>query len=384
MARDFAKMRSNNIIKGLSDKGIEESNKTISKDVPLDLIRENALNEVIFKRADDESINELIEIIKKNGFDDPVGLYELPDGTYEIYSGHRRYLAIKKMGKKTIPAVIRPYDKDEITRFSRLAASNLGAEAVTTMQKARIIKECDNLLRNNGFKGNKRAKIVEIIGCGFTESNITKYLAIFEAIPELQEKVEKDIIAYSAIYDIICNKSKFLLTEDEQRELNNEIDNFLASQDKERGHTKCSRPWLMNTAEKIYERRVKAQELEGDIDTASESLRSEREEDVVASAPIPDAFSKNPLKQTAEEAGEESNSLTSNEIAKTTKASSKIKARNPVVKSITDYSLSVISVLDGVDNIEDPEDINRLLTILDKLEDTVKKKKLYLKENMLK
>lgn len=54
----------------------------------------------------DNTLPELMTSIRENGLLQPVGVKRNPDGNYTLIWGYRRFLACKKLGHKTIPAVI--------------------------------------------------------------------------------------------------------------------------------------------------------------------------------------------------------------------------------------------------------------------------------------
>lgn len=54
---------------------------------------------------DEEELNRLTESIKSMGQLTPATVRELDSGKYELLSGHKRYIALQKLEKKTILAV---------------------------------------------------------------------------------------------------------------------------------------------------------------------------------------------------------------------------------------------------------------------------------------
>lgn len=72
--------------------------------ISLDKIDISSLN--VRKVNLEEKLEELAESIKAIGVQQPIMVFKKPDGRYELIIGQRRYLACKKIGKKTIPAVI--------------------------------------------------------------------------------------------------------------------------------------------------------------------------------------------------------------------------------------------------------------------------------------
>lgn len=70
-----------------------------------------------FKVINDEKMQNLVESIKKNGVESPVLLRPNEEGNHEMISGHRRMFAAKKIGLRTLPAIVRNMTDDEATIF---------------------------------------------------------------------------------------------------------------------------------------------------------------------------------------------------------------------------------------------------------------------------
>ena len=93
-------------------KKVEEDMDNKKRDIEIDLIDMNNDNESVFGLDD---IDYLAENIKEDGFSGAIAVYALDNGRYEISSGHRRYLAAKQLGMKTIPAIVSE-NVDDITK----------------------------------------------------------------------------------------------------------------------------------------------------------------------------------------------------------------------------------------------------------------------------
>ncbi|MBE7031064.1 MAG: ParB/RepB/Spo0J family partition protein [Ruminococcaceae bacterium] len=60
---------------------------------------------------DEEKLEDLASSIREHGVIQPIIVHRLPTGFYQIVAGERRWRAAKKAGLKTIPAIVRDYDK---------------------------------------------------------------------------------------------------------------------------------------------------------------------------------------------------------------------------------------------------------------------------------
>jgi ParB family chromosome partitioning protein len=66
------------------------------------------------KSFDIESLKTLADSIRLNGVIQPLLVRSLPDGTYQIVAGERRWRAAKMAGLKTIPAVVKNLEEQKV------------------------------------------------------------------------------------------------------------------------------------------------------------------------------------------------------------------------------------------------------------------------------
>ena len=66
-----------------------------------------------FKITDDSQMTQLVESIKHYGILNPLIIRPLPEGVYEIISGHRRKYAAEQLGYRKVPVVIRVLKDDD-------------------------------------------------------------------------------------------------------------------------------------------------------------------------------------------------------------------------------------------------------------------------------
>ncbi len=63
---------------------------------------------------EDSSFEELVNSIKEKGILQPILVREVGEGLYECVAGERRLRAVKKLGLKTIPAIIKKLSDEEV------------------------------------------------------------------------------------------------------------------------------------------------------------------------------------------------------------------------------------------------------------------------------
>lgn len=72
-----------------------------------------------------EQVDQIVKSIEEFGFNDPVGVWEDPEGDLEIVEGHGRVLAAKKLGLDVVPVIYLNHLTDEQRRAYALAHNKL-------------------------------------------------------------------------------------------------------------------------------------------------------------------------------------------------------------------------------------------------------------------
>ena len=87
-----------------------------------------------FKVLDNDELKALEDSISKNGLVEAVIIRKKDNDRYEMISGHRRLLACKKLGLKTIPSRVKDLTDDEAIIY--MVDSNLHREKLLPSEKA--------------------------------------------------------------------------------------------------------------------------------------------------------------------------------------------------------------------------------------------------------
>ena len=102
-----------------------------------------------FKVRMDESMTELVDSVKKRGVLSPVLVRRIPDGGYQMVSGHRRKMAAELANLPTVPCIVRELTDDEAVII--MVDSNLQREQVLPSEKAFAYKmKLDAMKRQTG------------------------------------------------------------------------------------------------------------------------------------------------------------------------------------------------------------------------------------------
>ena len=146
-----------------------------------------------FKVKDDQEMKDLIDSISRYGILTPLVVRPLPEGVYEIISGHRRKHAAEQLGFRKLPVIIRVLtDEDAVVS---MVDSNMHREKILPSEKAFAYKmKYEAMKQKSGRRKGSRPghsikgkKTVQIMGeeAGESPKQLQRYLKIAELIPEL-------------------------------------------------------------------------------------------------------------------------------------------------------------------------------------------------------
>ena len=148
---------------------------------------------------DDKEMFLLQESIEKYGILNPLIVRPVPDGYYEIISGHRRKYAAEKLGYRKVPVIIRVLSEDD--SILSMVDSNLHRERISYSEKAFAYKlKNDVLKRKSGRKKSQvdhktpRKRSIEIISedCGDSPKQVQRYISLTKLIPEMLQKLDDE------------------------------------------------------------------------------------------------------------------------------------------------------------------------------------------------
>lgn len=179
----------------VAKKSIEEGSRKIIKDIPLDEIDFHPNERDIYNLSD---IERLAESIKRNGFFGAIDIYQKSDGRYQISSGHRRYEAMKFLGRKTIPSIISPME-DDITVNKKLILNNINDREITPLELSNAIIFYETQLLNSNFTGEIMPELSQVFGMSVTK--ISQLKAINKLSEEIQAMANTENFPYEAFYD---------------------------------------------------------------------------------------------------------------------------------------------------------------------------------------
>lgn len=175
-----------------------------------------------FKAYSDERLNALADSITRDGLQQPIIIRSI-DGVagWEILAGHNRVAAMKRLGMRDIPAIVRELDDDQaalvvvetnLKQREKLLPSEKAFAYKLQMEALKgenaIIQNDEYPSDNNGFEasaqighlGKSRESVAESNGVHWHE--IQRYIRLTHLLPELLDLLDQDRFPIMAGYEL--------------------------------------------------------------------------------------------------------------------------------------------------------------------------------------
>ena len=183
-----------------------------------------------YKVRDDEAMRDMVESVKQYGVLSPAIARPMPDGGYELVSGHRRKRACELAGLETMPVIVRELDDDAAALL--VVDSNLQREDLLPSERAFAYELKLEALRHQGERSDltssrvgMKLQALDIVGrdAGDSRNQVHRYIRLTELIPPLLDMVDERKIAFNPAYELS------FLTKDEQTMLLDAMDSEQAT-----------------------------------------------------------------------------------------------------------------------------------------------------------
>ena len=158
-----------------------------------------------FKVQNNEEMQRMIESIRKVGAITPALARPLPDGGYELISGHRRLAACQVLGVETMPVIVRELSDDEAV--IAMVDANLQRETILPSEKAFAYKMKLDAIKHQGIASMQVAEkllSVEKVAddAGESKDQVRRYIRLTYLIPELLSMVDDGKIAFNPAVEL--------------------------------------------------------------------------------------------------------------------------------------------------------------------------------------
>ena len=159
-----------------------------------------------FKVRMDEEMEQMVESVRERGVLSPALVRPMPDGSYQMVSGHRRKLAAELAELPTMPCIVRELTDDEAIII--MVDSNLQRERVLPSEKALAYKMKLDAMKRQGQRtdltsppvveklSGKAALSTAQIGkaAGESHEQVRRFVRLTNLIPELLDMVDNSVL----------------------------------------------------------------------------------------------------------------------------------------------------------------------------------------------
>lgn len=155
-----------------------------TQEISVDLIDPNPYQ--TRRQINEASLAELAESIRVSGVVQPVVLRPAANGRFQLVAGERRWLASKRAGKQTVPAVVRQISNEQAMEITII--ENLQREDLNAMEQARAF---ERLGREFGLTQEQIAART-----GKDRASISNFIRLLKLPESLQEALERGTISF--------------------------------------------------------------------------------------------------------------------------------------------------------------------------------------------
>ncbi|HKW76113.1 MAG TPA: ParB/RepB/Spo0J family partition protein [Terriglobales bacterium] len=155
-----------------------------ASEISLDLIDPNPYQ--TRQKISEESLAELAESIRASGVVQPVVLRPAANGRYQLVAGERRWLASKRAGKSTIPAVVRQISHEQALEITII--ENLQREDLNPMEQARAFERLSREFSLTQEQISQRT--------GKDRASVANFVRLLKLPPDAQEALENGELSF--------------------------------------------------------------------------------------------------------------------------------------------------------------------------------------------
>jgi len=135
---------------------------------------------------DEAALNELAESIRVQGVVQPIVVRPAAGGRFQLIAGERRWQASQKVGKKTVPAIVKQVSNEQAMEITII--ENLQREDLNAMEQARAY---ERLGKEFGLTQEQMAQRT-----GKERSSVANFLRLLKLPPEVQAMVAEDKLSF--------------------------------------------------------------------------------------------------------------------------------------------------------------------------------------------
>jgi len=161
----------------------EESGKP--REIPVGMIDANPYQTRM--AVDGARLDELARSIDANGVVQPIIVRPLPNGRFQLIAGERRWRASEKIGRETVPAILRQVSDEQAMEMT--IVENLQRADLNPIEQARAYERL-----SREFKVTQEQMALRT---GKDRASVTNFLRLLKLPVPVQEKLEKGELSFS-------------------------------------------------------------------------------------------------------------------------------------------------------------------------------------------
>ncbi len=155
-----------------------------SQEIPLDIIDANPYQ--TRRHINEAALEELADSIRTSGVVQPVVLRPATNGRFQLVAGERRWLASKRAGRATIPAIVRQISNEQAMEITII--ENLQREDLNPVEQARAF---ERLNREFGLTQEQIATRT-----GKDRASIANFIRLLKLPEAVQSAMESDALSF--------------------------------------------------------------------------------------------------------------------------------------------------------------------------------------------
>jgi ParB family transcriptional regulator, chromosome partitioning protein len=174
-------------------------------EIPLDHIERNPFQ--TRTRFDEAQLTELTQSIAASGVVQPIVVRPLSGGKYQLITGERRWLASRKAGKSTIPAIVRQASDEQTLEMT--IVENLQRADLNPMEQARAYQRL-----SQDFKMTQEQMATRT---GKERASVANFLRLLRLPEPIQHKVESGDLSFGHARTLLALDSPESITSAAQK-----------------------------------------------------------------------------------------------------------------------------------------------------------------------